>query len=101
MDFFVREVRECIDGDLAIIRYYALLRCCSDKLDIDSRFLYRLGSCGALIDVPVGSVVVPRASVAVSRNYDFDFVHPENSKDQPYFISRPVHRLKTYRLSPI
>ncbi|KAH6904605.1 uridine phosphorylase [Coprinopsis sp. MPI-PUGE-AT-0042] len=44
MDFFVREVRECVSGDMAIIR---------------------LGSCGGLVDIPVGSVVIPRASVAV------------------------------------
>ncbi|KAF4566165.1 hypothetical protein EYR40_002021 [Pleurotus pulmonarius] len=69
MDFFVREVRECISGDMAVIR---------------------LGSCGALINVPVGSVVVPKASVAVSRNVDFNFSDPESCTDPAYRISKPV-----------
>ncbi|KAF8884146.1 nucleoside phosphorylase domain-containing protein [Infundibulicybe gibba] len=69
MDFFVREARECLSGDMAIIR---------------------LGSCGALIDIPVGSVVVPKASVAVNRNVDFDFVNLANREEPPYRISRPV-----------
>ncbi|KAJ3532870.1 hypothetical protein NMY22_g7568 [Coprinellus aureogranulatus] len=69
MDFFVREVRECISGDMLIIR---------------------LGSCGALVDVPVGSVVIPSSSVAISRNYDFDFTNPNNSSEDPYRISKPA-----------
>ncbi|KNZ71611.1 Purine nucleoside phosphorylase deoD-type, partial [Termitomyces sp. J132] len=68
MDFFVREVRECLSGDMVIVR---------------------LGSCGALIDVPVGTVVVPRASVSVTRNVDFDFGSAD-SLESPYRISRPV-----------
>ncbi|KAI0641239.1 purine and uridine phosphorylase [Trametes meyenii] len=67
-DFFVREVRECLNGDMVVVR---------------------LGSCGGLIDVPVGSVVVPKASIAVTRNYDFDFVDGQ-SNDQPYRTSKPV-----------
>jgi len=69
MDFFVREIRESIGGDIAIVR---------------------LGSCGSLIDVPVGTVVVPKASVAITRNLDFDFVNPENSPESAYHISKPV-----------
>ncbi|KAJ7708312.1 uridine phosphorylase [Mycena rosella] len=69
VDFFVREVRECLSGDMLIIR---------------------LGSCGSLIDVPVGSVVIPKSSVAVERNLDFDFVNPEECTEQPYRISKPV-----------
>ncbi|EKM77528.1 hypothetical protein AGABI1DRAFT_115113 [Agaricus bisporus var. burnettii JB137-S8] len=70
MDFFVREVRECLRGDMIIVR---------------------LGSCGALIDVPVGSVVVPKACISVNRNLDFDFVHPGNQgSEPPYRISKPV-----------
>ncbi|KAJ7437608.1 nucleoside phosphorylase domain-containing protein [Mycena galericulata] len=69
VDFFVREVRECLSGDMLIVR---------------------LGSCGSLIDVPVGSVVVPKSSVAVERNLDFDFVNPEACQEQPYRISKPV-----------
>jgi len=70
MDFFVREIRECIRGDIAIVR---------------------LGSCGALIDVPVGTVVVPKASVTIRRNVDFDFVNPENCEESAYHISKPVY----------
>ncbi|KAJ6629394.1 nucleoside phosphorylase domain-containing protein [Mycena sp. CBHHK59/15] len=69
VDFFVREVRECLAGDMLIVR---------------------LGSCGALIDVPVGSVVLPTSSVAVERNLDFDFVHPETCAEEPYRISKPA-----------
>ncbi|KAG7440572.1 purine and uridine phosphorylase [Guyanagaster necrorhizus] len=69
MDFFVREVRECLVGDMLVIR---------------------LGSCGGLIHVPVGTVVVPRACIAVTRNVDFDFVNPEENDDVPYRISKPV-----------
>lgn len=68
MDFFVREVRECLKGDMVVIR---------------------LGSCGALIDVPVGSIAIPKASVAVTRNLDFDFVNG-SSHEPPYKISKLV-----------
>jgi len=68
MDFFVREVRECLKGEMVVIR---------------------LGSCGALIDVPVGSVVIPKASVAVTRNLDYDFVKG-SSQEPPYRISKSV-----------
>ncbi|KAH9846174.1 purine and uridine phosphorylase [Lenzites betulinus] len=67
-DFFVREVRECLNGDMVVVR---------------------LGSCGGLIDVPVGSVVVPKGSIAVTRNYDFDFVRGEEG-EQPYRTSKPA-----------
>ncbi|KAJ7158120.1 nucleoside phosphorylase domain-containing protein [Mycena filopes] len=69
VDFFVREVRECLSGDMLVIR---------------------LGSCGSLIDVPVGSVAIPKSSVAVERNLEFDFVNPEECTEQPYRISKPV-----------
>ncbi|KAH8091387.1 purine and uridine phosphorylase [Cristinia sonorae] len=69
MDFFVREARECLNGDLVVVR---------------------LGSCGALIDVKVGAVVVPKASIAVNRNYDFDFVNGSSNQEDPYRVSKPV-----------
>ena len=53
-------------------------------------YTLRLGSCGALIDIPVGTVVVPKASVAITRNVDFDFVNPENCVESAYLISKPV-----------
>ncbi|KIP03523.1 hypothetical protein PHLGIDRAFT_94653, partial [Phlebiopsis gigantea 11061_1 CR5-6] len=68
-DFFVREVRESLSGDMVVVR---------------------LGSCGGLVDVPVGSVVVPKASIAVTRNYDFDF-HAAPGAEPPYRFSKPVH----------
>ncbi|KAI0757711.1 purine and uridine phosphorylase [Daedaleopsis nitida] len=67
-DFFVREVRECLSGDMLVVR---------------------LGSCGALIDVPVGTVVAPVGSIAVTRNYDYDFVSGK-SEEPPYRTSKPV-----------
>ncbi|EIN14751.1 purine and uridine phosphorylase [Punctularia strigosozonata HHB-11173 SS5] len=70
-DFLVREVRESLDGDMIVVR---------------------LGSCGALAPIPVGTVVLPVASVAVTRNYDFDFRNwTETDDEQPYRISKPVH----------
>ncbi|TFK24595.1 uridine phosphorylase [Coprinopsis marcescibilis] len=69
MDFFVREVRECISGDLLIVR---------------------LGSCGGLKGATVGSVVLPKASVAITRNVDYDFVNPENCQEPAYRVSKPV-----------
>ncbi|KAL5501919.1 hypothetical protein ACEPAH_9180 [Sanghuangporus vaninii] len=70
MDFFVREVRECVEGDLVIVR---------------------LGSCGALTDHPVGTLVVPTASVAVRRNYDYDFLNSASSTNgSAYQITKPV-----------
>ncbi|PFH48162.1 hypothetical protein AMATHDRAFT_76870 [Amanita thiersii Skay4041] len=71
MDFFIREGRECLIGDMIIVRF---------------------GSCGALIDVPVGSVVVPKACVAINRNVDYDFINgeDESSGQQPYLISKPT-----------
>ncbi|ELU38099.1 phosphorylase superfamily domain-containing protein [Rhizoctonia solani AG-1 IA] len=50
------------------------------------------GSCGALADVPVGSLVIPDACVAITRNWDFDFggdSDPEKDKDA-YIVSKPV-----------
>ncbi|KAG8704619.1 hypothetical protein FRC09_003425, partial [Ceratobasidium sp. 395] len=72
MDFFVREARECLLGEMVIIRY---------------------GSCGGLTDVPVGSLVIPDSCVAITRNWDFDFCAPgsDPKKDKDaYIISKPV-----------
>ncbi|TFL00369.1 purine and uridine phosphorylase [Pterulicium gracile] len=66
MDFFVREVRECVRGDMIVVR---------------------IGSCGALADVPVGSVAIPRACVAVMRDFNFEFEEGKEG-DSPYLISR-------------
>ena len=40
--------------------------------------------------MPPGTVVIPTASVAISRNVDFDFVNPENCDEPAYRISKPV-----------
>jgi uridine phosphorylase len=50
----------------------------------------RLGSCGCLIDAPVGTIVVPKACVAIVRNVDFDYANPANSDEPAYRISKPV-----------
>ncbi|KAF8510809.1 nucleoside phosphorylase domain-containing protein [Hysterangium stoloniferum] len=69
-DFFVREARECVTGDMVIVR---------------------LGSCGGLLDaLPVGSIVIPKSSVSIIRNYDFDFTDPEAPDEAAYHISKPA-----------
>ncbi|TDL22442.1 purine and uridine phosphorylase [Rickenella mellea] len=72
MDFFVREARECISGDMVIIR---------------------LGSCGGVVGLPVGSLVVPNASVSVNRNVDYDFGVGSENKEPAYRISKPARLL--------
>lgn len=39
--------------------------------------------------MPVGTIVVPKASIAITRNYDFDFIKGDSS-ELPYRISKPV-----------
>ncbi|TCD60718.1 hypothetical protein EIP91_009639 [Steccherinum ochraceum] len=38
----------------------------------------------------VGAIVVPKASIAVNRNYDFDFVNDSTEQEDPYKISKAV-----------
>lgn len=42
--------------------------------------------------MPVGTITVPSACVAVSRNMDYDFLDPDDSEPNgpPYRISKPV-----------
>ncbi|KAF8547984.1 purine and uridine phosphorylase, partial [Imleria badia] len=68
VDFFIREVRECLQGDMLVIRF---------------------GSCGCLTDLPVGSLVLPKASLAVTRNLDFDFANGDHWR-VPYRLSKPI-----------
>lgn len=56
----------------------------------------RLGSCGAVADLPVSSVVVPEACVQISRNVDFDFTNPEINAEPAYCISKPVCFLTSF-----
>jgi uridine phosphorylase len=92
MDFFVREVRECVTGDMVVVRYVKLSH--HSAMKTSSMRTSRLGSCGALIDVPVGSVVVPKASIAVTRNLDYDFVNG-SIEEEPYKTSKQVSFLST------
>ncbi|KAH8918856.1 purine and uridine phosphorylase [Atractiella rhizophila] len=67
-DFFVREARAVVNGDMAIIRF---------------------GSCGGLTDeVPPGALSVPKSAFAVTRNYDY--FSSSNSEGDPYLISGTV-----------
>ena len=43
----------------------------------------------------VGAVVIPKASVAVNRNYDFDFAKDGSDPLGPYRVSKPVGQLCT------
>ena len=87
VDFFIREVRAVLDGDMVVIRRVIL--CLIAFLGRLAYYRKRLGSCGCITDLPVGSVVIPKASVAVNRNYDFDFV-AGNYQESPYRISKPA-----------
>ncbi|SCZ88970.1 BZ3500_MvSof-1268-A1-R1_Chr1-1g00864 [Microbotryum saponariae] len=83
MDFFVREARAVVEGDLAIIR---------------------LGSCGTLDDeiLKVGDVNVPERALSVTTDYDYwhrgergrstGFVNQDvaGSRSSAYRISQPV-----------
>ena len=98
-DFFVREVRECLSGDMVVVRSGGVPALSSERaikrvsvFCTETKLCVRLGSCGALIDVPVGSVVVPKGSIAVRRNYDFDFVSGK-SDEEPYHLSKPVSQI--------
>ncbi|PWN98342.1 purine and uridine phosphorylase [Tilletiopsis washingtonensis] len=69
VDFFVRETRAVVHGELIIVR---------------------LGSCGSLAaEAPIGSVVVPKTSVGITRNYDA-FHSDAAADEEPYHITRPL-----------
>lgn len=75
VDFFVRECRAIVEGEMIIVR---------------------MGSCGSIDEeVPIGSVVVPMKSYGLTRNYDY--FHPETTADErasgsiePYSITKPL-----------
>lgn len=59
--------------------------------ETERRYHCRFGSCGGLApSLPVGSLVVPKASIGVTRNYDFDFLAARADAEQAYRISKPV-----------
>ncbi|CAO1635955.1 unnamed protein product [Jaminaea pallidilutea] len=73
VDFFLRECRAVVEGDMVVIR---------------------LGSCGSLDEsLPIGTVIVAGASHAVTRNYDY-FVKSEmgalDEESTPYAVSLPL-----------
>ncbi|CEH16018.1 URIDINE PHOSPHORYLASE [Ceraceosorus bombacis] len=73
VDFFIREVRAILQGDM---------------------FVVRLGSCGSLSqNAPIGSVVVPLQSVGVLQNYDAfleDAASPDADAARCYHITKPL-----------
>jgi len=72
VDFFVREVRAVVEGDLAIIRF---------------------GSCGSLDpSLPVGSIGVPEKALQISTNYAHWHGDAEGEAP-PYLFSPPVRRV--------
>lgn len=84
-DFFVREVRECLSGDMLVVRSVIS----SSTSSVPNAFKPSLGSCGALVDIPPGSLVVPKACVGINRNWDYDFVNGDPTQ-QPYSITKQV-----------
>lgn len=69
MDFFVREVRAVLEPheELCVIR---------------------LGSCGAIGQAQVGSLIIPKEAYSCTRNYDFFL--PDSKETEQYRISKPV-----------
>ncbi|GBB94773.1 hypothetical protein RclHR1_02410019 [Rhizophagus clarus] len=74
MDFFVREVRSIVDGQLAIIRF---------------------GSCGSIGAARIGSVIVQNSAFAITRNYNYfsdtEDLEPVSSDEKPYNFSKIFH----------
>jgi uridine phosphorylase len=74
MDFFVREVRSVVDGQLAIIRF---------------------GSCGSIGAARAGSVVVQNGAFAITRNYNYfsdtEEIEPEICDEKPYNFTKVFH----------
>lgn len=85
-DFFVREVRECLSGDMLVVR---LVNSSVPIINAPDKLTPSLGSCGALVDIPPGSLVIPKACVAINRNWDYDFINGDPTQ-QPYFITKQV-----------
>ncbi|KAG0146289.1 hypothetical protein CROQUDRAFT_657615 [Cronartium quercuum f. sp. fusiforme G11] len=70
MDFFVRETRAVVMGDLIIVRF---------------------GSCGTLVpDIPIGQIVVCSRALAINTNYDYFHAKQDAVFQAPYLISRPI-----------
>jgi len=70
VDFFVREVRAVVDGELAIIR---------------------MGSCGTIGSAETGSMVVPDGAFVVTKNYDYAEDGEDDSTRSRYNLSKVYH----------
>ncbi|CAB4493161.1 unnamed protein product [Rhizophagus irregularis] len=74
MDFFVREVRSVVDGQLAIIRF---------------------GTCGSIGAARTGSIIVQNAAFAITRNYNYfsdtEEIESELSDEKPYNFTKIFH----------
>ncbi|GAA6016310.1 hypothetical protein JCM11491_006811 [Sporobolomyces phaffii] len=72
-DFFVREVRAVVEGEIAIVRF---------------------GSCGSLDPtLKVGSLGVPEGALTIATNYNYfhsSASTPGDAKEEPYLISNPI-----------
>ncbi|BGP42080.1 hypothetical protein JCM10450v2_006166 [Rhodotorula kratochvilovae] len=70
VDFFVREVRAVVEGDLVILRF---------------------GSCGSLDpSLPVGSIGVPEQALQISTNYAHWHAKDGGEKQPAYTFSPPI-----------
>lgn len=84
MDFFVREVREIVDGPLAIIR---LGTCgCIGSLEKTGTSGDASATTSSTADHRCGMVAVADNCIRVARNYDY-FLDAEG---EPYLISKPI-----------
>ncbi|CAG8649945.1 1284_t:CDS:2, partial [Paraglomus occultum] len=70
VDFFVREVRAVVDGELAIIR---------------------MGSCGTIGSPETGSMVVPDGAFVVTKNYTSAEEDEDDSVSSRYSLSKVYH----------
>ena len=86
MDFFVREIRESVNGDMVVIRFGSIIPSYIFSESHKARVLRRTHRYPSLI------CCGPRALLQISRNVDFDFAHPEDNSlsGSAYRISKPV-----------
>jgi len=91
MDFFVREVRAVVEGELAIIRCVCPFPFSFAKSFAEiSLSTSRFGSCGSLDPtLKVGSLGVPEQALTISTNYNY-FHSASKEGMEPYLISTPI-----------
>lgn len=67
-DLMIREARHSVEGPIAMIRF---------------------GTCGVIEDsVPVGDIIIPKTSLLVQQNFDFDPI-VDKDPSKAFFISKP------------